>query len=333
VETHPVPVPPDEPVDRPGDDEEEHEEGDRQDPDEHPDVVHDVVAHLVRHDEGELVGGEFFEDRVPHHDPLAPEQPRDVRVHLGRLLAHVDLVDPASRYPRLLRHGEDPLSQDLVLERFVRVEEGIEIDRSDDDHDDHDRYGGRRHPEPPVLWTAPNPPVGERDEKDAEDVTDEVVLQKIGDPFPEGFDREFEIVLDDECPNLVDFDIVVKGLAAECVYDITTYLVDEHTSNGWTYRKYMYDYYVNPYWGQEPIEDVLHRRVLNINSWTTADSSNNGAYGNVYGASVALDVDSDFPATEITADQQGEILFEYEDVHPWTARLIILEKSHGTTCQ
>ncbi len=166
--------------------------------DELPHVAEHVVAHLVAHDEEQLRLVQALDDRVPQHDPLRGAEAGDVRVQRVGVGALVHLVDAAACNPRAIGQLQDARLERLVLHRAERVEQRIDPDRLDDDHEQQERHRRQSGVEPPAAGALAQQEVGNPEKERAGDDADDQRDQRVGEPLLERLVRQAVRVIADE---------------------------------------------------------------------------------------------------------------------------------------
>jgi hypothetical protein len=134
---------------------------------------------------------------------------------------------------------------------------------------------------------------------------------------------DYQAIMDHvEMSDMRDVVIKLKNVPMEN-YEMHRYVVDDVTSNGWTYRDCIYCFYESgdscnandPAVVTDP--GVAEDRVIAINGWKKWLGN-----GNPCNASVALEeVETDL----VSRNTDGSLVLNYQNVKPWTAMLIMLQ--------
>ena len=139
-------------------------------------MVQHIVAGLMPEDEEHLVGRSLLDGGVPYDDALGAAEAGDIGVERGDLLAGLHQVHALGRDIHVallydLLQLRDQLRIGL-LQRLKLVEERINHIGSDEDADQHERYGESPGEQPPLTRSLADAP-GEQHQQQAADDPDQ----------------------------------------------------------------------------------------------------------------------------------------------------------------
>ena len=91
------------------------------------------MSHLVRHDVTNLREGALLQEVVIQCNPRRAEEAGNVRADPIRLPGSIDLKNLFHRNLVGARHRQDRFADRRIDQRFVLIEERLDVDRSDQD--------------------------------------------------------------------------------------------------------------------------------------------------------------------------------------------------------
>ena len=143
----------------------------------------DIVAHLVPHDPAHLGQiGALGEHDVAHRHPCRTEQARDIGCVAVRLFRAVVDEYLVVRRASLLRQFHHRVAHRSVRRRRIGVEQRLDQDRRDDQHEDHGHGRQSRPPGPPQASCVANDEIEAHDQQAHEDGRNPSAQRRLAQP-------------------------------------------------------------------------------------------------------------------------------------------------------